>query len=355
MREATVLFGVGDAGLQDEVLDFLDRRPGIRIVGAASDAAELGRAAAERRPDVVVSDGIVAASAPRLDASLLLVERRESTESLRAALRAGARGFYLWPEERDALARDAEAARRQRDVVSARGSVVAVYAARGGAGATFLATNLAAALAAADQRVALIDADVTYADVFASLAEPEGEASLRELAAVVDELTYEHLERVVRRHPSGFDIVAAPPVPDPLDARVVTSVIDVARGAFDATVLHLPRTLDAWVRAAVAEADVVLIVTTLDVPAVRTARRALDHLDNGAVRGRCRLVVNRAARGELVAGDVSDALGLPVAEVIPFDRNVERSQNRGELVVGRSTPAARRVTRLAKGLGGAAA
>jgi pilus assembly protein CpaE len=352
MREATVLFGVGDPALQDEVLDFLDRRPSVRVVGAASDPESLQRATRERRPDVVVADGTIAARATAFEPALLVVERRESTESLRAALRAGARGFYLWPEEREALARDAEAARREGDLEAGEsGTAIAVYPARGGAGATFLATNLAAAFARLGAGVALVDLDLSHADVSAVLTEPDGEGSLGDLAAVADELSAEHVDRIARSHPGGFRLVTAPPgAPHEVGSGLVDAVVGVLRRSFHITVLHVPRSLDPWARAALDAADLVLLVTTLDVPAVRAGRRALDHLDDGPLRERCRLVVNRATRGELVAGDVAEALGVRIAGVIPFDRSVERAQNRGELVIGRSGPASRRVLRLAKSL-----
>lgn len=37
---------------------------------------------------------------------LFIVATRETTAELRRAIRSGARGFYLWPEEHDALHRD---------------------------------------------------------------------------------------------------------------------------------------------------------------------------------------------------------------------------------------------------------
>jgi pilus assembly protein CpaE len=350
MTQATVLFGVSDAVLQDEVLDFLDRRPSVRVVGAATDPDGLQVAIRDRRPDVVVADGRLAPTG--IEPALLVIERRESIESLRAALRAGARGFYLWPEEREALARDAEATQRDRDTdADGAGQVIAVYPARGGAGATFLSTNLAAALAGLDVRVSLVDLDVDHADVSSVLTEVDGDGSMSDLAAVADELSPEHVERIARFHPSGFRLLCAPPqVSLDLAPELVEAIVGAVRRVFDVTVLHMPRSVGGWARAALHAADAVLIVTTLDVPAVRAARRALDHLDDGGLRERCRLVVNRASRGELVASDVAETLGLRIGAVIPFDRSVERAQNRGELIVGRSGPASRRVARLARSL-----
>jgi septum formation inhibitor-activating ATPase MinD len=61
-------------------------------------------------------------------------------------------------------------------------------------------------------------------------------------------------------------------------------------------------------------------------------------------------VLNRVARGEIVPADAERLLGLPVVASIRNDRSVPRSQNRGEVIVGRGSPAARRIVALARSL-----
>ncbi|MGH2686272.1 MAG: AAA family ATPase [Actinomycetota bacterium] len=350
MREATVLLGVDDPGLQDEVLDYLDRLTSVRVVGAVTDADGVERSVRERRPDaVVVTPSIAGAVAPN-GTRLLVIERRESTEALRAALRAGAASFHVWPLEREALGEDARSARRHApESPSASGSVVAVCATRGGAGATFLATNLAAALARLGARTGLIDLDFVHGDVAAVMPLP-GEGTVLDLLSVVDELSGDHVERISRAHPSGFGLLAAPEEPSETDPHLVAAMIPAARSRFATTVVHVPRSPVTAIRAAVREADVVLLVSTLDVAAIHGGRRMLDSLATDGVASRARLVMNRATRGEIVPSDAAEALGIPIAAVIPLDRAVERAQNRGQLVIGRSGPAARVVVRLARTL-----
>ncbi|MDQ4005029.1 MAG: hypothetical protein M3135_01850 [Actinomycetota bacterium] len=350
MREATVLLGVDDPGLQDEVLDYLDRLPTVRVVGATLDPDAVERSVREREPDAVVATPSMVAAIPRNGTRVLVIDRRESTHALRTAIRAGAASFHLWPEEREALALDARSARRAHSQAqAATGSVVAVCATRGGAGATFVATNLAAAFAALGAETALIDLDFAHGDI-ASVMPLPGETTVLDLISVVDEMSGEHLERVARAHPGGFRMLAAPADPTAADPNLVPAMIPVARRTFATTVVHLPRHLDPAVRAAVREADVVLLVSTLDVAAVHGGRRLMDMLAAEGVASRARLVVNRATRGEIVPSDAAETLGIAIAAVIPSDRAVERAQNRGQLVVGRSGRAARGVLRLARSL-----
>lgn len=355
MSESTVVLGVEDAPLQEEMLHFLDRLPRVRVVGAEAEGPAMCRRIREARPDAAIASPTVLKTAADLDgAALLVVSERETTEALRLALRHGARGFYLWPEERQALARDAERAARPRaDDQGTKGRVVAVYGPRGGAGVTFLATNLAAAMSMRDARAVLVDADSLFAEVTVALGVPANDdvRTVRDLLPVVDELTPEHLDRVLYTHPRGFRVLLAPHEPsadEALDPPGLTATIRALRSGFDVVIVHLPRALTPSCRAALEVADEVLLVMTLDVLAFRDARRALSVFSELGVDRRCKLVVNRAVSSEVVPADVERVFGMHPVSVLRLDRSVIRAQNRGELVVGRPGQVSRRIRALAE-------
>lgn len=357
MEQTRVVLGLGDRALAEEVLHFLDRRPGIRVVEAAEGSKALGRAIGTHEADAaVVSPRILDEIEGVNGAAVLVVAERETTGALRAALRAGARGFYLWPEERDALARDAEAASTMPEPDPGKpGRVVAVYGARGGAGATFLATNLAGALAASGTDTVLADFDLFYGEVATALGIALNGAgrTLADLAPVAAELTAEHLERVLHPHPRGFGVLLAPrdaAMPSEIGEELLSSGVRLLRSRHGAVVLHLPRAVDEVTIAGLSLADVILVVVTLDVLAFRDAHRLLEFLARRGLRDRCRLVVNRAARAEIVPEDAERVFGLRPFAVIGADRSVLRAQNRGELVASRPGRTSRRVAALARDL-----
>lgn len=355
MQESSVVLGLEVPALQEEILSFLDRRPGVRVVAATTDGAAAARAVRESAPDALVaSPGVLGAAGDLDGAAVFVVAERETTEGLRTALRRGARGFYLWPEEREALARDAlRAARRRTAEQTQPGRVVAVFGARGGAGVTFLATNLAAACAMGGSDTVLVDLNLDHDDVPAALGVPpsNGVPTIEHLRPVIEELTPEHLDRVLYAHPRNFRVLFGPHQPDGdrwLGAEEVGALLRPLRARFDVAVVHLPRTLDAGTVAALEAADDVLLLVTLDVVAFREARRVLTFLTGRRLDGRCHLVVNRAFRGEVVPQDAERVFGLRPLAVVPHDRSVLRSQNRGELLAGRSSGAARQIARLAR-------
>ena len=357
MQEITVVLAVEDPPLQEEILHFLDRIPRVRILGAAGTAEELARRIRERGPQVaVVTPGVLGAVGDLDGAAVLVVGTEERTGDLRVALRAGARGFYLWPEERDALARDAiRAAPSGKAEERPPGKVVAVYGPRGGAGATFLATNLAAACAREGAETVLVDLDLFFADatVALGLAAEDSPRTLADLAPVLDELGAEHVEPVLHGHPGGFRVLLAPGSLEQvgtLTAAQATGLVRTIRSRSGLVILHLPRTIDDGVRGALEACDEILLVVSLDVLAFRDARRALDLLRALGLDGRCRLVINRAVRSEVVPQDAERVFGLRPTAVIRHDRTVPRAQNRGDLVAGRSGPAGRGVRTLARHL-----
>lgn len=354
MHETGVVLAFEDPALQEEVLHFLDRLPRVRVLGVAGDGSELVRRIRDRRPQAIVASPAVLARTPDVDgASVLVVAPAETTAGLRTALQAGATGFYLWPAERDGLGRDAERAARPPRTEPARfGRVVAVHGPRGGAGCTFVATNLAAAFADRDADTVLIDLDAFGADVTAAIGLPPDStiATTADLVPVVTELAEEHLDRVLHPHAGGFRVLPAPHRAgvDTLPPIGITAMLRLIRDRFDVAVLHLPRALGAAEIAALEAADIVLMIVTLDVLGVRAARRAVDLFAELGIEERCRVVLNRATRGEIVPDDVRRALGLPIAAVIRHDRAVPRAQNRGELVASRGSPAGRRLAALTR-------
>lgn len=354
MDGTTVVLGLEAAALQEQVLRFLERRPGLRIVGAVGDGSALTRTVREATPQVVIATAELLAAAPDLDgAALLVVGERETTAGLRAAIRAGARGFYLWPEERESLGRDADRAASAGETPAGR--VVAVYGPRGGVGTTFLATNLAAACAEGGRRVILADLDLHFADVTTALGiVANGESrTIVDVAAVADDLGAAHLEAVLHRHPKGFEVLLAPPHAEQAGEVApgqVRAVGEALRGAGDLVVLHVPRALDPVTLAALEAADEILLVVTLDVLAFRDAKRALEVLEARDLVDRCRLVVNRARRAEVLPDDAERVFGLRPVAVIASDPAVPRAQDRGQVVVGRRGQAGRKVAALARSI-----
>ena len=350
---ARVVLALEQPEIAEEVLHFLDRSGVARVVGTASDERQVVEAIRQLQPDAVVAAPSLAPSRVDLNGgALLTLDTAQSVATLRRAIRAGALGFYLWPAEREALA---EATARLRPVpeqgLQGSAPVFAVYGARGGAGATFVATHLAAAFARRGRRCVLVDLDAVFADASAAVGVPDDEAvrTVGDLVPLGDEVSGRHLEEVVWRHPEGFGVLLAPGDelgPIEVRGRHYRAAVAAVRRTCDVVVLHVPRGLDEIARTGLELADRIVIVLGLDVVAFRDAKRAIAL---AGLEGRSVFVVNRARRSEITAGDVERVFGARALAVIPSDRGVPSAMDRGRLVSNRGR-VGRSLDRLARRL-----
>ena len=331
---ARVVLGMEQHDVAEEVMHFLDRSGHARVVATAADDRQLLEAVRQLDPDAVIAQAFVAGDAVKARAFLAL-ETRESIAALRAAIEGGARGFFVWPADREALSGAVAAILAAPLALERRATVVAVHAARGGAGATFVTTHLAQAFARRGQSCIVVDADPLSGEIGAALGAPEEDVhSVGDLLPLAHELAAVHLEEALWTHPAGFRVLLAPPVGEAMavDATHLRRVVDVAAATADVVLLHLPHAVDGLVRVGVETADRVVEVLTLDMLSFRAAKRALDLLRPVDLEGRLGFVVNRASRAEITARDVERVFGCEPIAVVSADRAVGRMQDHGRLI-----------------------
>jgi pilus assembly protein CpaE len=347
---ARIVLGLEEAGVAEEVMHFLDRTGRARVVGTASDERQLAEAVRQLEPDAVVASPSLVGGIGSLNGNTLLaVDTSESVRSLRGALKAGARGFFLWPAEREALANAAARAMAPEPVGTKRARVIAVYAPRGGSGATFVATHLAAAIARRRADCVLVDLDLGFGDTAIAIGVPAEETvrTMADLVPLGNELGPRHVEEVLWTHPDGFRVLLAPDdaaASGRFSASDARTSLEAVRGTSDVVVIHLPRDIGPATRVALELAHRVVVVLQLDVLSFRAAKRAMAAV---GIEDRCVFVVNRAARSDVAPRDVERVFGHAAAAVIPMDRRVPRAQDRGRLLPmrGRTGRALDRVAR----------
>jgi pilus assembly protein CpaE len=359
--KAQVLIGISDLGFHQEVMSFLERDARFDVLGSVTEPSELIRRLAHADADVTVLCPVMGRelshpAAARRARSVLLVAEEMTVPVLREAIDAGAHGVFAWPEERLDLAEAIVRAPRARaESSSTRGRVLSVYGARGGAGATFLATHLAAALADRGERTVVVDADPEFADLTVALG-VSNSTEVRTVASldrVVNELSSDHLEDALYPHPRGFSVLLGPAAENRSSVThdgLFPACIALLAGSFDVVVALAPRVLDASAMAVLGMADAVVVVVTLDLFALYGARRALATIHPSDPSKRCSVVINRAARSEVAIADVERILGLKPTAVVRFDPAVKRAQDRGQLLPARAGRAGRDVAALARSL-----
>jgi pilus assembly protein CpaE len=343
---AHALVGVADRAVRTASAD--EAMAALATEGSEVMAAIVGPGLDDR--EALELAGRLQQAAPEV--SVVLIRDRDSAELLRAALRVGikdvlpassdvaalrvstSRALDVASELRNRLAgAGAEPSDRARE---RPGKIVTVFGPSGGCGKTFLATNLAVALAATHAKVALVDLDFSFGDI-AIMLQLYPTRTIQD-AARATELDAVSLRAYLMPHQSGISALVAPTEPAVADtacASSVATILKLLRSSFGYVVVDTPTALTDEVLVAFDESDVIAMVTTLDVPSIKNLKLTLQTMEQLRYpRSRVRLVVNRAdSRVGVRPLDAARLLGRRVDATIPSSRSVPLSVNKGNPIV----------------------
>ena len=275
----------------------------------------------------------------RPEVGVVLLRRRVDVTVLGQALRAGMREVL----GADDLTGLATAVRRSREVsakvaghgsdVRRDGTVVTVFSAKGGVGKTTFSTNIGAYLASQGSSVLLVDLDLAFGDVGISL-QLLPQNSIADLVGMTGHIDEQGLKSIVAHHSSGLDAACAPAEPsdaDRISGAVIGEMLRVAKRSYDFVVVDTPPAFTEHVLAAFDTSDLLILIATLDIPAVKNLRLTLDTLDLlGNPKDSRTVVLNRSdAKVGLRAEDVVMAIKTDIAASVPSSPAVPASVNRG--------------------------
>ncbi|MEU1912118.1 AAA family ATPase [Streptomyces massasporeus] len=344
-----ILPAVGDTDAVRSITTLLSQLPDAEPVAPVVDSTQLidtlARLAAEsvdELPEVVVVHErigpvpaleLIREVALRFPAvGVILVTSDASPGLFQAAMDYGARGLVALPLSYEELASRVQAVaqwsvgvRRHLgaggDVFTGvGGTVVTVSGAKGGAGTTLTAIQLALAAQASGRSTALVDMDLQTGDI-ASYLDVQFRRSLVDLAAITD-ISPRVLADAVFRHDTGLALLLAPAEGErgeDVTDRAARQIVSALRSRYEVVVIDCGAQLGGAGAAAVEMADRALLVTTPDVVAVRGAKRAVRMWDRLQIRKaeETTVVVNRHSRGtEIQPPLIQKITGTAVAATV---------------------------------------
>jgi pilus assembly protein CpaE len=195
-----------------------------------------------------------------------------------------------------------------------------VFSSKGGCGTSFMATNLAAATNA---RTVLVDLNLQAGDLPLFLG-VDPKYSFADMAENRTRLDDALINSFVTPYSSNLSLLAAPREADSADEIEPEHVFEVLRRlreSYDYVVLDPQHTFDSITLAALDQSDEIVLILTLDIPAIRSTQRALEIFDRlGYPRKKIRVVVNRWSKQiDLDLRQVEKFLGEPVIGFVPSD------------------------------------
>ena len=375
---------------RENVRKLLQFETDVDVVGLARTGKEAIQISQELNPDVVLMDinmpdmdGIAATEAiraPQPAVQVVILSVQSDQNYMRRAMLAGARDFLTKPPMGDelisAIRRAGVMAQSERSksipiqaipaagnigglvagFAAPKGKVITVYSPKGGTGCTTLAVNLALTLHNEDTRVALVDGNLQFGDVAVFMNE-QGKNTIMDLAPRAEELDPEIVEEVMLKHtPSGIHILAAPSRPEyaeKVSSGQFTRVLEYLSQLYAYVVVDTSSLLTDVTLAAIDVSDVIVLVTTQDIPAIKNCRLFLDLLQTmGVERQRILFAMNKYdKRISITPERVAENLKQEVSSVVPLDEaTVMKAVNRGVPFVldSKSQPASRGIFSLAE-------
>ncbi len=331
----------GEGGAGEGILETLEKAaPDVILVGdlLSGDPYRLAEQIGEKLPGRAV----------------ILLEHELKEETVRRAMAAGARDVLFHPLTAaalvDAVYRGYEHAQKVRPAAAeapapkklrqtAPGKVLTVFSSKGGVGKTFIASNLAVALARLGAgRVVLADLDLDFGNA-ALAVNVIPRYTVSDLVNDIRNLDRDLIESYLIPHRSGVKVLPAnvqPRAVEFISPEHIGIILKVLKEAFDYIVVDMPARFYSPNDPVFREADLLLLVTTPEVTAVRNVKANLVALsDAGYPKNKVKLLLNRAdPRGEIKPRDVEATLGQGLFEVLPADyRLVASTLNKGVPVV----------------------
>lgn len=216
--------------------------------------------------------------------------------------------------------------------------IIVVTSGKGGVGKTTVTSNLGAALAQLNRKVALVDADfgLRNLDLLLGLEERVVYTALDVLAgdcrlaqALVKDKRLNGLVLLPAAQNRNKESVS------PDEMKKIANAL--AKG-YDYIIVDSPAGIELGFRNAISAAEEALIITTPEIAAVRDADRVIGLLEAEGIH-KINLIVNRVKpkmvedNKMMSVDDVLELLAVPLIGVIPDDERVIVATNKGEPLV----------------------
>jgi pilus assembly protein CpaE len=260
----------------------------------------------------------------RIDAKLPIIAVLSSNdpELVLRCLRQGASDFLIPPFTSDQVEGALQKiARLQPNRSQNAGKVYCIMPAKGGCGASTIASNLAYQMKRGDKRILLADLD-PLAGTLSFLLKIKSNYSFMDALARSHDIDADLWKAVVTSR-QGVDVMLSPEVMTEgmSELKDASSIIEYARGTYDLVVLDTGGVYGEWNLSQAQLADEILLVTTNELTALQAVQRALTYLDaNNIGRYKLRLIVNRYDRHTGLSKDViGTALHTDIFHIMPTD------------------------------------
>jgi pilus assembly protein CpaE len=269
---------------------------------------------------------------------LIVLAEHGDAQTMRLAMQAGARDFLPGVLSAEELVASVErtAAQRPKPAQGEESKSIVIVNAKGGSGATFIASNLAYVLrTVSNHSTALLSLDMQFESLgqYFDVALKHG---LMDVLEAVDELDSVALDAYMTQHVSGLRLIAAQPEMS-FETRggraaELGVLFDKMAAQYERVVIDMPRRVDEYTRPVLDRASRVVLVAQQTVSHLRDAMRMLQIFNHhGLHNEQMLIVINRFEKGSAISiDDVQRAArGIEVVTLPSDFKTVAESINLG--------------------------
>lgn len=267
----------------------------------------------------------------------ILVIPDASPQTLIEAMRAGFRDVLGWPLNKASLCEALSRLESQRAQNGAHETqIVSFLSCKGGAGTSFIASNVAYAISDSQKkRVLLIDLSQLFGDAAFLVTDEKPPSTLPQVCAQVERMDAAFFDASLVHVSDTFHILAG--AGDPIRASEIKEerlewILGVAVPRYDVVIFDLGQSINPLSILALDRSNQIHLVLQASMPHVRAGRRLQEILASLAYPpDRTRLLLNRYTRhGERARAALEEVLGMRPYQVIPEDtETVSESVNHG--------------------------
>lgn len=308
----------------------------FQIIGEPEDMVAGYNIVLEHRPSILIIDIsnktelaldiISKISANHKTCKIVVTSSNYSTDAIIRAMRAGAREFLPKPFIKDEFLNALTKIKEQVGGLNSEDKkcrVITTFSNKGGIGKTAVATNLALELAnITKEKVALIDLNLQLGDITTFLdINPSFDISyvIQNLSRIDETFLLSTLEKY---KDTSLYILADPPYleqAEDITAEQISTLFEVLKQAFSYIVVDTSANFDGKTITALDNSDLILLITIVNLPAVRNCQRCLDLFERlGYEKEKTKVILNRYMENdEIKAEDVEDVLGRKIYWKIP--------------------------------------
>lgn len=281
------------------------------------------------------------------DTAVICSSEESSSDIILQSFRSGAVEFLRQPlnetEINEVFVKLEQTKLRHADDTQ-QGHVMAVYSSKGGCGTTFVAANLAVALSRLTRSTStIVDLNLQAGDQPTYLGIENIPYTIYDVVRNFERLDTDLLKSYLASRGKAVSLLAAPTeIGRDEDVRPehITQIISMLKSQPGHILLDPQHSLSENTIAALDLADDLILLLTLDIPSIRSAKRSLDIFHRlGYEKRRIKIVLNRYTKTpEFERDQIEKVLEHPIYAVLPNDYKAAISSiNMGEPLVQAKT------------------